>query len=47
MTKTEDLSDLTLAQLRAYKAYLVDEIKEKQKITRLIDKEIKKKLTSD
>ena len=41
----DDLKDLTLDQLRMYKAHLVDEIKKNQKITREIDKQIKKILT--
>lgn len=40
----ENYNDLSLEQLRMYKAHLVDEIKQRQKITRELDKHIKKRL---
>lgn len=43
---SDELDDLSLSQLRLYKAHLVDEIKQRQRITRQIDKKIKALLKS-
>ena len=42
-----DTRDLTIQQLRIYKQHLIGEIKELQKRTREIDKEIKERLKND
>lgn len=46
MNEIDSLKDLSLEQLRLLKSHIIGEIKEKQRITRLIDKQIKYLLTT-